>query len=182
MGQGVPLRHFVRPSISKKAQWLVGQLKPRGRRGFGRRGRGERGRRRGIAVGSGHRAWRCRRWHRAGRRHPGIGIRSSQPISAIKLRRLDADGQEHLVRCFISSGYLLSKHSLHVYPSGPCAYPPLPSTMTCPHFEHFVGVKDGGSGIFSKLYSLVPYQTTISGSKSERHFLHVFQSPLWPSL
>ena len=42
--------------------------------------------------------------------------------------------------------------------------------------------KGGGFGSFSKLYSLVPYQTYISVSHDVRHFTQFFQSPSCPSL
>lgn len=54
--------------------------------------------------------------------------------------------------------------------------------MTRPQLLHLVGSYVGGFSSFVKLYSFVPYQTYISVSELDRHFAHVIQSPLCPSL
>ena len=51
---------------------------------------------------------------------------------------------------------------MHSYLSPSTEYPSLPRRITRPHLLHFVGSYVGGFSSFSKLNSLVPYQTYIS--------------------
>lgn len=95
--------------------------------------------------------------------------------------------QDRLLCCFLYLPIIFSRslsvigQSSHWYTPHSVEKPPSGKINLLPHLEQYVSSKAGGFGSFSKLYSFVPYQTYISGSKSSRHFLQVFQSPLCSS-